>query len=177
MRFKNTFADLRARARWFKGLLLLCCVGLGISSEAASARWIGNVVYVTDGDTLWVKGSQQGSDAVKVRLIGIDAPEICQPFGMQARDGLLAQLLGQEVVVIGRRTDDYGRLLARIQLRGQDMGQWLVSHGLAWSYRYRKSQGPYINEELQARAARVGLWQDDVPMPPMVFRHKHGSCY
>ena len=40
--------------------------------------WPGVVTHVSDGDTVWVQ-PLQGGEAYKVRLLGIDAPEICQP--------------------------------------------------------------------------------------------------
>ena len=156
-------------------LLLLALAGL-VPSAAHSARWVGAVTYVPDGDTLWVQ-PEDGSPARKIRLDGIDAPEICQPYGLEARDALAERVSWQQVVVISRRTDDYGRLLARIQLQGLDIGQWLVLNGLAWSYRYRHSDGPYAADEARARASGAGLWRQERPMPPRLFRQRHGRCY
>jgi len=56
----------------------------------------GPLVKVIDGDTLKVK--IQGAE-LKVRLIGIDAPESDQPFGDAARDEL-ASLVGDETCVL-----------------------------------------------------------------------------
>jgi hypothetical protein len=59
-------------------------------------------MHVSDGDTVWVQ-PLQGGEAYKVRLQGIDAPEICQPWGPQARAALHAVLQGQVVEVLGTR--------------------------------------------------------------------------
>lgn len=166
----------RPQAGWLQILLALLAVGGLLPAPAHSARWVGAVTYVTDGDTLWVR-PEDGSAARKIRLDGIDAPEICQRHGQEARDALADRVIWQQVVVNSRRTDDYGRLLARIQLQGLDIGHWLVLNGHAWSYRYRHSAGPYAAEEAQARASGAGLWRQERPMPPRVFRLRYGACY
>ncbi len=77
--------------------------------EAYGAR----VTRVPDGDTLWVR-PLAGGKYRKLRLDGVDAPEICQPGGTAARDALAARVLEQTVTVTERRRDDYGRALVRL---------------------------------------------------------------
>lgn len=55
----------------------------GLLLAAAPAAW--RVVSVHDGDTLTALDA--GNVQHKVRLTGIDAPEISQPFGTKARAG------------------------------------------------------------------------------------------
>ncbi len=90
--------------------------------------WPGVVTYVSDGDTVWVQ-PLQGGEAYKVRLLGIDAPEICQPWGPQSRAALHAALQGQVVEVRARTRDSYGRLLAQLRRQGNDVGAWMVGQG------------------------------------------------
>jgi micrococcal nuclease len=141
----------------------------------------GVVTYVTDGDTLWVKlaGSNDGhsnDDSVKVRFQGIDAPEICQSGGDASLAALKAKVLHQTVQLQTSRYDDYGRMLARVSLQGDDVGAWMVERGQAWSYRYRNSPGPYSTQEQTARTARRGVWAVQGAVEPRVFRQQHGSC-
>lgn len=142
---------------------------------AQARTWSGTVTYVTDGDTLWVKPARGGQPRV-IRVQGIDAPESCQAFGGQARQALARLALNQPVQVDARGRDDYGRTLARLQLRGRDVGGWLVANGWAWSYRFKRNPGPYQAQESQARRARAGLWSQAQPMEPRRFRRLHGSC-
>jgi endonuclease YncB( thermonuclease family) len=151
---------------WFWGSLALAASGAG---------WPGRVTHVTDGDTLWVQPLQGGA-VRRIRIDGIDAPEICQVYGEVSRRALAERVQGQLVVVQGRRKDDYGRLLARIHLQGEDIGQWMVLAGHAWSYRHQRSAGPYAAQEALAREQRLGLWQGRA-MPPRTFRRRHGSCH
>ena len=157
-------------------VLLTVFMGINMAQAATKTAWQGTVTHVTDGDTLWVR-PQRGGEPRQIRLDGMDAPEICQPHGETARSVLAAHVLGQRVQVRARRTDDYGRLLARITLQGQDVGGWMVSQGQAWSYRYRRSIGPYAAQEAQARAHGRGLFADSRPELPRDFRKRHGTCH
>jgi len=152
--------------------LLLLLVSLG--SHAGSFE--GVVTHVTDGDTLWVRPAT-GAPPRKVRLQGIDAPEICQPWGVQARDALSARAMHQRVKVESRRRDDYQRELGHVSMGGDDLGEWMVRSGHAWSYRYRRDRGPYASQEAKARQLRRGLWADPSSASPRDFRKQHGSCH
>jgi micrococcal nuclease len=119
----------------------------------------------------------QGGAPRKLRIDGIDAPEICQTGGKAARALLAERALYQHVQVTVRRHDAYGRGLARIQLDGRDLGAQMVRMGQAWSYRWRRHPGPYMAEETVARQSRLGLFTADQPESPRDFRQRHGSCH
>ncbi len=151
---------------------------LGLAALAAprpGVVWPGTVSHVSDGDTVWVR-PQAGGAPRAVRIDGIDAPELCQPYGEAARAALVGRVLGQPLQVRVRRHDDYGRALARLTLRGEDVGGWLVGQGHAWSYRYRGQPGPYAQQEERARARRLGLFRQAGAERPHAFRRRHGPC-
>ncbi|MEO7390781.1 MAG: thermonuclease family protein, partial [Ramlibacter sp.] len=100
-----------------------------LAAPPVKSNWSGVVTYVVDGDTVRVR-PPGGGKPVSIRVDGIDAPEICQAFGPASRDALMRRLLGKRVKVYGKRHDDYGRLLARVELNGDDTGQWMVARGL-----------------------------------------------
>lgn len=138
------------------------------------------MTHVTDGDTLWVRPAS-GGNPVRIRIDGVDAPEICQTYGMVSRKALLARLTRQTVTVQATRRDSFGRLLARVsvtqKVKGSaDVGEWLVREGHAWSYRYRRDSGPYAAQQAAARAARKGLFANARPEEPRDFRKRHGAC-
>jgi micrococcal nuclease len=146
-------------------------------STAASAKVISGVVTrVSDGDSLWVR-LPQGGKPVKVRFQGLDAPESCQDWGPQATQALKSKALNQSVVISTRARDDYGRIIAQVQMDGDDLCAWMVEQGHAWSYRYRNDPGPYAAQERSARAAKRGLWAAGKAVDPREFRKLHGSCY
>ena len=142
-----------------------------VQDEIYSAR----VSRVFDGDTLWVK-PLAGGKYRKLRLEGIDAPEICQNGGEAARDVLSWRVLNQVVEVRVRAQDDYGRGVARIVHQGEDVAAWMVSAGQAWSYRWRRSPGPFAAEENLSRERGRGVFKDAAAELPRDFRKRHGPC-
>jgi len=169
----------------FRVLVIAALLGAFLPAAASSRAkpsppaWSGVVTYVVDGDTIRVR-PPGGGKPISVRISGIDAPEICQAGGPASRDALMRKVLGQRVGVHGRQHDDYGRLLAKITFKGEDTGRWMVAQGLAWSYRYRASAGPYAAQQRRARATGIGVFSPSQGAPavyPAQFRKRHGSCY
>jgi micrococcal nuclease len=156
----------RVRAAW---LAMALCTAL------PCAALDGVVTRVSDGDTLWVKPVDERRPQ-KLRLRGIDAPEICQSWGAEARQALSAQVLGRHVHVVEGPVDDHGRRLGRLMRGEVDVGAQMVRDGHAWSYRFRRDPGPYRAEEAAARAERRGLFADPGAMSPREFRRVHGPC-
>lgn len=142
----------------------------------------GVVTRVSDGDTLWVRPDAPAADGgrarpIKLRLRGIDAPERCQDWGPQAQSALAARVLHQRVELqAGPARDDYGRTLGNVLLQGEDISAWMVGQGHAWSYRYRRSEGPYAAQEQAARLSKRGLFADPRAVAPREFRKLHGPC-
>lgn len=64
----------------------LVAILLVIPALAAAETLNGRVVGITDGDTLTLLAS--GNLQVRIRLEGIDAPELGQPFGNASKQNL-----------------------------------------------------------------------------------------
>ena len=170
--------DQWIRAQAATKLIALVCLAM-VATQAPATRQrtqLGTVIRVVDGDTVWVQTAGSGKP-LKVRLQSIDAPEICQAGGTQARDALRRQVLGQYVTLTSRAHDDYGRTVGTLHLQGQDVSRWLVANGHAWVYSYRRKKAPYADEFAQAQAARRGMFSDVQAEEPRVFRKRNGSCY
>lgn len=149
---------------------------VAVQATAATLRaQSGVVTRVVDGDTLWVITSAS-QPPLKLRIQGIDAPEICQPGGVQSRDALKSQILGKSVTVTSRAHDDYGRTVGTLHMQGQDMGRWMVLQGYAWVYSSRPKKAPYADEQRQAQSASRGVFSDAAAEEPRLFRKRHGSC-
>lgn len=127
------------------------------------------MLRVHDGDTVTLRCGD--AEPVRVRLADIDAPELHQPYGPQAREALVLAIGGASVGVRSRAVDRYQRLVANIDRSGADVGLVLVADGLAWcglrpSVACRSSMKA-------AREARRGLWVQPDPEPPWQWRRKH----
>ncbi len=146
---------------------------------AATRTVSGKVVHVADGDTLTV--AARGRGAVKVRLYGIDAPEVRhketpgQRYGREARQALKALTFRRSVQVKVVDVDTHGRAVGIVYEAGVNINLAMIREGWAWAYR-RYLGGPYASEfvgaEREARAKRLGLWQEYNPLPPWEFRRR-----
>ncbi len=137
----------------------------------------GRVVAVSDGDTITVLDSTNTQH--KVRLSGIDAPEKSQPFGQRSKQSLSDLVFGKAVSVETTKRDRYGREVGKVLADdGLDVNLEQVRRGLAWHYKaYEREQSAvdrttYSSAEQEARAARIGLWRDLMPLPPWEFRQQ-----
>jgi micrococcal nuclease len=148
--------------------------------KSPESVWQGVVTHVSDGDTLWVQPAA-GGGAVKIRLDGIDAPEICQAWGLESRAALGAFALHQPVSVRARAHDKFGRVIASVMLQSgaggvDDAGQWQVQGGHAWANQFRRYRSRYGAVQAQAQSDRRGLWSAARPQLPSAFRKQHGPC-
>ncbi|NIC40113.1 thermonuclease family protein [Aquabacterium sp. A08] len=160
----------------FAAFLIGWALAATVRVQAAEAVWLtGRVVAVVDGDTVQV---YDGTQRHTVRLAAIDAPERRQAHSQRARQQLAAWVAQREVLVTHRRTDRYRRLVGQVWLDGEDVGLRLVRAGLAWhATPYQREQDPadrqaYAAAQAQARAERLGLWSDEAPQPPWLFRRQ-----
>jgi len=135
----------------------------------------GTVRYVADGDSLGFAPTRGGTP-LAVRLHGVDAPEICQAWGPEARAALQRKVAGRTLRLQVRGRDDRGRLLAQLRDGEVDIGQRLVAQGHAWSHRFRHDRGPYVQQERVAQALGRGLHAEPGVRTPREFRRVHGSC-
>lgn len=158
-------------------LALACLLGLGSSLGAATERPTieGTVTHVTDGDSLWLAPLPPGAP-VQLRLLDIDAPEICQAWGRQARQALQEMVLHKRVSVRTSGHDSYGRMLGTVYVDTLNVNKALVQEGHAWSLRYRYDRGPYVADERMAKALSRGLNREAGAVMPKEFRRTHGPC-
>ena len=159
------------RARQSVAAALLATL-LCLSATAQQQTITGKVVGVSDGETITVLDADNRQH--RVRLMGIDAPEINQDFGRRAKQSLSDLVFGKTVTVTSRKKDKYGRTLGEVTLDGKDINLEQVQRGMAWAYHYSaiRPEEPTPEElaEEQARKERRGLWADASPVPPWEFR-------
>lgn len=141
----------------------------------SAAHFQARVTAVHDGDS--VRATDRHGQRHKIRLAYIDAPELQQAHGMAARDALRRLIDGQQVEVVVFDTDQYGREVAQIRLRGRDINLAQIEEGHAWHYvsiakrRQDKADfAAYSHAEAGARSSRFGLWRAQSPQAPWAYR-------
>lgn len=153
-----------------RSCLVLALVVFASPLPAADVSRLSGPARVVDGDTLVI-------GAEHIRLFGIDAPEHDQTCtlagtawdcGVWAGQALAALVEGQEVACTGLDRDRYGRLVARCNVAGADLGGALVAGGVATAY--RRYSLDYVGAEDAARHAGLGIWRGTVEAPE-AFRH------
>ena len=135
----------------------------------------GVVTRVGDGNSLRLTPAVGGAP-LEVRLQDIDAPEICQAWGPQARDALQELVLNKAVRAHVTGLDVRGRTLATLYLGTLNVNQALVKEGHAWSTRYKDDRGLYVSEERMARALGRGFNRGGGAVMPRDFTRDHGPC-
>ena len=125
------------------------------------------VVSVHDGDTITVRTDE----TIKIRINGIDAPELKQPFGQASKQAMSGLVYGKTVTVKPDKKDRYGRLLARVEIGGKDTSLTMVNLGMAhWYEAYAKHDTQLQSAQSKAKGAKTGIWSDPDTIAPWVFR-------
>ncbi|MBS1673122.1 MAG: thermonuclease family protein [Actinobacteria bacterium] len=148
-------------------LALTSCTPAEISPAPASSS-PATVVAVVDGDTIDVATS---TGEQRVRLIGIDTPEISRDGGVddcyaqEARSYLDQLVYDRDVELVSDstqpNTDRYGRLLRHVLIDGQSAAQLAIEAGAGTEYTYDRRydrQSDYLAAQDRAQEAGAGLW-------------------
>jgi len=122
---------------------------------------------VIDGDSLEVKYAGWFSFLRRpfpVRLYGIDAPELAQPYGREARDQLASLVRHGSIRMDVKATDRYGRTVGLLYpaRRGREpINVAMVRSGMAyWYRRYGGRDLGFPEAEAEAITKRRGVWRD-----------------
>ncbi|HOS98169.1 MAG TPA: thermonuclease family protein [Deltaproteobacteria bacterium] len=136
---------------------------LGIYHAVGSGN-TARVSRVFDGDTIMLH------DGTRVRLIGVDAPEmdspytVREPYGPESKAFLSSLVLGREVrLSYGDPVRDrYGRTLAYVYAGDVLVNGRMIREG--WARAYRQYRHPwrdlFIMYEKEARSRGLGMWKD-----------------
>lgn len=157
------------------GLAALAATAAAQGTARPAAVLEGQAESVIDGDTL-VFVSTDGKQRLRVRLLDIDAPEICQEWGPQARTALTELVAGKALRLRPGARDKFGRTLGRVEVDGLDASRRMVIEGHAWSTRTRWDRGPLVAEERAAASLKRGMHSSGSAEPPDRFRARQGEC-
>lgn len=145
---------------------VLATVGLWfIPAAPVNAQAVSGKAVAIDGDSLDVGGT-------RVRLFGIDAPELDQTCkqdgsswscGQSSKEQLAALVTGQTIECQGQGVDQHARVLAVCWAGPDELNQTMVEQG--WAVAYRQFSDTYVAAEIRAKAARVGIWSSSFTNP------------
>jgi len=144
------------------------------AAEISDIQLSVKATKITDGDSL-------RSGNIRLRLYGIDAPEIrqqcqdksSQPYrcGSMAKQYLSSIALQDRLLdCVLKDIDRYKRLIVQCRADGKDIATQMVRAG--WAVAYRRYSSDYIDDEAYAKSSQQGIWQGSFTMPE-AWRHKN----
>jgi len=133
--------------------------------------FVGKVTQVNEGDVITVSNLNR---PVRVRLLGVDAPELTQAFGDIAKQHLTDLVLDKIVTVQYAGYTSNFELISRVLVGDRDICAQMIRDGAAWFDPKSSVLTPadaeiYSQSQSAARAERRGLWQVDSPVAPWDF--------
>jgi endonuclease YncB( thermonuclease family) len=141
-------------------LKLLLAFAILLLPALAEAADISGVPKIREGDQITIGAS-------RIRLQGVDAPSVDQlcldtkgerwTCGVAARDELIHHADNKTWTCHVSRIDRRGRSIARCEVDGEDIQQWMVKNG--WALSYVRFSHDYDADEKAAREAKAGMWQ------------------
>lgn len=162
------------RTAWVVAVVLVALAAAAfercrIPDAAGRPTWTVRVVH--DGDTVTCHDTD--GRAHRIRLVGIDAPELEQAHGRAARGALARKVADRRVAVASRGFDKHGRLLATLWIDDRDVNREMVEEGHAWVFGGLAPDPELVAAESRARGARRGLWEDGGAQEPAAWRAAH----
>lgn len=162
---------------------LLMSIFLPTQAFAAIESKNATVVSCNDGDTCKVK--LDSGEEIKVRLVGIDAPETRgskkkakgrQPYSLEAKEYLNNMVANKKIVLRSYGPDAFGRTLGDLIVQGKSANMDLIKQGFAECYRGKPPKGYSSNEcdvlQNAAQKEKRGVWSLSNYESPKDFRKK-----
>jgi endonuclease YncB( thermonuclease family) len=153
-------------------LLLVLIITVLSNVDVKGATIFGRVIEVNSGDVITIYNLNR---PVRIRILGIDAPEMNQAFGEVARKHLSDLVYDKSVLVDYSGIASDSSLTGRVLLNNSDIGAQMIRDGAAWvdpSNQDRLSSTDrevYQLSQQAARSERRGLWQAENPIAPWEF--------
>lgn len=154
-------------------IILFSCTSARYERSQQIKQVFFNVTKIVDGDTFWVDdGSAKG---LKIRLIGIDAPETRARFGkpagfygQESKDFLTLLIKEKQVALVSDldSLDRYGRTLSYAYLKeGTFINAEMIINGYAVIMTIPpnvKYADHFYELQKEARQNRKGIWAHDI---------------
>lgn len=172
--------------KYVTSFFVLLALAASLNCQSDAKVWSPTTytaIEVKDGDSFV---ATDGQVKFQVRIAEIDAPEWDQPYGLQARLKLQELILNKAITIVPVKesVDRYNRTLGTVFVDEQNVGLLMVQEGFVHYYRptckdhpedshkYNYTPKTYVEAEKQAKAKRLGLWQQTKVQYPCDHRRK-----
>lgn len=138
--------------------------------KSTSSSIFGKITRVSDGDTVILtdrKGARK-----KIRLDGIDAPEVGQEYGDESTEFVKQMILNKDVRVDVIGIDKYDRILGVVHCGDKNVNEELLVNGLAWQYHYNKDK-KYAQLVEIAKKQKLNIWSKSNSIDPYYWRKEN----
>jgi len=142
------------------------------SSISFAEKIIEGKAKIIDGDTIHIEKN-------KIRLHGIDAPEIDQTCaikdkvwncGIESSLELKKLILYHNISCVVSDIDKYNRYIAECFINNESINKLMVRNGWAIAYRYYSLD--FVEDEKLAKKEKIGLWQGKFQEPYLYRKSK-----
>ncbi len=148
--------------------------GKGHQAEIVQRSYPVRIISVVDGDTF--VGVADSGDTLTYNVYSIEAPEIDQPQGYEARKYLYNIVLQRRVEVTpkGGQTPRGMRVIATTR-DNDDVADLMLRSGYAWYRNDTVNELRYIRSERFAQEEGVGIWAHPDNVAPWEWRKQHAK--
>lgn len=142
-------------------------------TENYHQTFIPEKIIVIDGDTVHIFIDKKKKS---IRLKGIDAPEIKQPFGIESQINLYQCIKKGKITIHVDKKDKYDRYLGIIKSDGKDCNLYQLEKGYAWYYKQYEMELPKKQRELYESTStfsmknKKGIWTSVDNIAPWNWR-------
>uniref|UniRef100_A0ACD5Y3W1 Uncharacterized protein n=1 Tax=Avena sativa TaxID=4498 RepID=A0ACD5Y3W1_AVESA len=106
----------------------------------------------------------------RIRMRGIDAPELKMPYGEESKEALVKLIGGKSTTIYVYGKDQFERYVGDIYCDNVFIQEQMLKNGHVWHFKNYDKRPVFFQWERKARAARKGLWASNNPEKPWNWR-------
>ncbi|CAL4904621.1 unnamed protein product [Urochloa decumbens] len=122
-----------------------------------------------------ISGEEILAKKYRIRMRGIDAPELEMTYGKESKDALVKLIGGKRVTVYVYGLDQFGRYVGDIYCDNVFAQEQMLKSGHAWHFKTYDKRPEFALWEREARTSHQGLWASENPEKPWNWRREQRS--
>uniref|UniRef100_A0A0A8YV16 TNase-like domain-containing protein n=1 Tax=Arundo donax TaxID=35708 RepID=A0A0A8YV16_ARUDO len=123
-----------------------------------------------------ISGEEILARKYRIRMRGIDAPELKMPYGKESRNALVKLIGGKCVTIYVYEQDQFERYVGDIYCDNVFIQEQMLKSGHAWHFKTYDKRPEFAKWEREARAAHQGLWASENPEKPWDWRRNQRNA-